>query len=257
MNPLYQIGFIELYIAHGEILEYNIFVARYPKQLIDTIRRLRSEGKTYGEIQQSIHIRIPKSSLSWQCKNVILPKNYQERINMLNTTSLTKGRMIGAEINRLKRERFFQLIQKINTPIAKRVRDVSIGKIAIAMLCLGEASKYNPKTRRAFSLGNSDPRIIIIFLQLLKKCFPFHIEKLRATVQCRADQDAITLKNFWQKTTRIPEHLFYKPLIDPRTKGKPTKKANYHGVLRIDYFDTKVQLELESLSDLIYNELHS
>lgn len=248
---------IELSIAHGESLRYNIFVPRYSKQLIETIHKLRSEGKTYGEIQQSIHMRIPKSSLSWQCQNVILPKNYQERIKMINATSLTKGRMIGTEINRLKREQFFQLIQKINIPIAQKVQNLSIGKIALAMLCLGEASKYNPKTGRTFSLGNSDPRIIIIFLRLLKKCFPFDINKLRATVQCRADQDAIALKNFWQKTTGIPEHLFYKPLIDPRTKGKPTKKPNYHGVLRIDYLNTKVQLELESLSDLIYNELHS
>ena len=230
---------------------------RYPKQLIKTIQKLRSEGKTYGEIQTILHLRIPKSSLSWQCKNVILPKSYQERINALNTTSLTKGRMIGAEINRLKREHFFQLVQKINTPVAEMVKERLIGKIALAMLCLGEASKYNPKTRRTFYLGNSDPRIIIIFLQLLKECFPFHIEKVRATVQCRADQDTIALKNFWQKTTGIPKHLFYKPLIDPRTKGKPTKKANYHGVLRVDYLDTKVQLELESLSDLIYNELRS
>ena len=230
---------------------------RYPQQLIKTIQKLRSEGKTYGEIQTILRLHIPKSTLSWQCKNVILPENYQERINTLNTTSLTKGRIIGTEINRLKREQFFQLIQKINSPIAKMAKEKPIGKIALAMLCLGEASKYKPKKRSTFYLGNSDPRIIIIFLQLLKKCYPFCIEKIRATVQCRADQDAIALKNFWQKTTGIPEHLFYKPLIDPRTKGKPTKKANYHGVLRVDFFDTKVQLELESLSDLIYNELRS
>lgn len=230
---------------------------RYQKQLIKTIQKLRSKGKTYGEIQKILHRQIPKSTLSWQCKNVTLPKDYQERIKILNTTSLTKGRMIGTEINRLKRERFFQLIQKVNTPIAKMTKKIPIGKIALAMLCLGEASKYNPKTKRAFYLGNSDPRIIIIFLQLLKQCYPFHIEKIRATVQCRADQDTNALKKFWQEATGIPERLFYKPLIDPRTKGKPTKKLNYHGVLRIDYLDTKVQLELECLSDLIYNELHS
>ena len=165
--------------------------------------------------------------------------------------------MIGAELNRIKREHFFQSIQKINAPIAKTVQDIYIGKIALAMLCLGEASKYKSGARHAFSLGNSDPRIIIIFLKLLKQCFPFDNNKIRATVQCRADQDTVKLTQFWQEKTKIPIHLFYKPLIDPRTIGKPTKKSNYHGVLRIDYFDTKVQLELESLADLIYNELHS
>ncbi len=230
---------------------------RYTQQLISTIRKLRSEGKTYGEIQRFIDFRIPKSSLSWQCKTVKLPKEYQDRIKKINADSLAKGRMIGTEMNRIKREQFYHSLQKINTPIAKRTHDVSIGKIALAMLCLGEASKYNPKVRRAFSLGNSDPRIILIFLALLKRCFPFDIRKIRATVQCRADQDATTLTHFWQEKTKIPTYLFYKPLIDRRTVGKPTKNPNYHGVLRIDYFDTKVQLELESLADLIYNELHS
>jgi len=55
--------------------------------------------------------------------------------------------------------------------------------------------------------------------------------------------------------THIPSSQFYKPLIDNRTKGKPTLNKNYMGVLRVDYFDRKIQLELESLAKLIYNQL--
>ncbi len=57
------------------------------------------------------------------------------------------------------------------------------------------------------------------------------------------------------KITGIPKRLFYKTRIDSRTVGKPTLKKDYKGVLRVDYFDTKVQLDLESLADLIYNRL--
>ena len=123
------------------------------------------------------------------------------------------------------------------------------------MLCLGEASKYNPKTSANFYLGSSNPKIILLFLQFLKYCFDFKLEKIRCTIQCRADQDIKTLENYWQNTTGIPQYLFYKSRIDPRTKGKPTKKSNYMGVLRVDYFDRKIQFELESLADLIYNEV--
>jgi hypothetical protein len=96
---------------------------------------------------------------------------------------------------------------------------------------------------------------VILLLELMKKCFAFDMNKTRATVQCRADQDTDKLKKYWHNISQIPERLFYKPLIDPRTKGKPTKRKNYMGVLRIDYFDTKLQLELESLADLVYNNL--
>ncbi len=216
---------------------------------------LRSLGKTYGEICQILGINIPKSSLSWQCKNAVLPKEYTDRVKNLNLVSLAKARRMGMEMNKYKREQFFQRIREINGPIAKTVHAHETGKIALAMLCLGEASKHNPKTGRTFSLGSSDPRIVILFLRLLKQCFSFDGEKIRATVQCRADQDPDVLKAHWQEITGIPSRLFYKPLIDPRTVGKPTKKPGYNGVLRIDYFDTKVQLELESLADLVYNEL--
>lgn len=122
------------------------------------------------------------------------------------------------------------------------------------MLCLGEARKYNSKTS-SFYLGSSDPKIIIIFLAFLKICFDFKLEKVRCTVQCRADQNIEELEKYWMGITKIPKSLFYKAQIDPRTIGKPTKKIDYKGVLRVNYLDTKVQLELESLSKLLYNKL--
>ena len=122
------------------------------------------------------------------------------------------------------------------------------------MLCLGEASKYKSKNT-AFNLGSSDQRIIIIFISLLKTCFDFKLEKIRCTVQCRADQNVESLEKYWIGITGIPKRLFYKAQIDPRTINKLTKNKDYKGVLRVNYLDTRVQLELESLSQLIYNKL--
>lgn len=246
---------MNLFIAHCISLVYDRLVRKYSSELVNRIRRLRSFGKTYSEIRDELGINIPKSTFSDLCSGVDLPKEYSDRIAKLNVDNLSKGRCIAVEFYRLRREKFLKDLDKINEPISKEVVNLIPAKIALAMLCLGEASKYNPKTRRTFSLGNSDPRIVIIFLELIKKCFPFSIEKLRCTVQCRADQNIEELEKFWMETTRIPKRLFYKARIDPRTIGKPTKKTDYKGVLRIDYFDTKVQLELESLSKLIYNEV--
>lgn len=228
---------------------------RYSLELVEKIKELRSKGCTYGEIVSILKIKIPKSSLSWIVRNVSLPPHYQQRIGKLNLTNLGRGRKIAKEINAIKREELFARIKSINLPVSKKIKDKETAKIALAMLCLGEASKYNSKGNRSFYLGNSDPRIVVLFLKLLKYCYTFDLEKVRATVQCRADQNTDDLKKYWLKVTGIPERLFYPPLIDPRTVGKPTKKANYRGVLRINYFDTKVQLELESLADLIYNKV--
>lgn len=222
----------------------------YPTNVIQEVIQLRNQGKTYGEIRLLLKRRIPKSTLSEWCKNATLPKNYENRISALNISNLNKARLIAHEINKIKREELLKKINDTNLPIAEKVQNQEIAKIALAMLCLGEASR----TRGTFNLGSSDPRIITLFIELLKKCFTFDLEKVRCTVQCRADQNTESLETYWLNVTKIPKRLFYKTRIDPRTKGKPTKDKDYMGVLRVDYLNTKVQIDLETLAQLLYNQ---
>lgn len=223
---------------------------RYSLEIHEAVRKLRLLGRTYTEIKREVGINFSKSTLADFCRGIVLPPDYTEKIKRLNRAAIESA----WEANRKRRHQFFNRLTQLNGPISKQITDNNIAKIALSMLCLGEASKYSQK-RRSFSLGNSDPRIIVLFLEMLKRCFDFKIEKVRATVQCRADQNVGALEKYWQGITKIPGRLFYKPLIDPRTVGKPTKKKDYKGVLRIDYFDAKVHLDLESLADLIYNRL--
>lgn len=223
------------------------------KSIREEARKLRSRGKTYSEIKKLLGIKISKSTLSYWVKDIKLPSSYKEKIVELNLNHLKKIRSQALIVNRKKRIEYLKSIESINRPIAEKINEKPVSKIALAMLCLGEASKYRSKRRGAFTLGSSDKRIVILFLEFLKQCFNFHIDKIRCTVQCRADQNTARLEEYWQKVTKIPPKLFYKARIDPRTIGKPTKKKEYKGVLRVDYLDTNVQLELESLADLVYN----
>lgn len=227
---------------------------RYPTEVIEKVRRLRSLGMTYREIKDDLQISISKSTLSEWCKGVILPEIYSQRVSVLNLNSLNRARLIAQEANAIKRELFLKEIDDKNFSIASAVVDSkTTAKIALAMLCLGEASKSIRKT--SFYFGNSDPKIILVFLSLMKICFQFDVRKVRCTVQCRADQVTEELEHYWQQVTDVPSELFYKTRIDPRTVGKETKNKDYKGVLRVDYFDNKVRLELESLANLIYNQL--
>lgn len=134
---------------------------RYPKELISQIRSLRSKGKTYGEINLELKLKLAKSTLHSICKQTPLPANYLTRITKLNIDNLDLARATALEINKIKREEFFKQINAINKDIAIKIKDKSIAKIALSMLCLGEASKS--RTKSSFCLGNSDPRIIVLF----------------------------------------------------------------------------------------------
>ncbi|PWU22575.1 hypothetical protein C5B42_05645 [Candidatus Cerribacteria bacterium 'Amazon FNV 2010 28 9'] len=215
---------------------------------------LRATGKTYSEIRALCGFGIPKSTLSDWCSHVALPGNYQVSIQDLNLKNLDKARAIAFAFRRVKREIFFKEIKKKNIAIAKRVQDKEVAKIALAMLCLGEASKYH-NGKGHFALGNSDYRIVLLFIHLLKVCFDIDFNRLRCGLQCRADQDVKQLEKYWQTITGIPKDHFYKTRIDPRTVGKITQKKEYKGVLSVYYSSSQIQLDLESLADLVYNQV--
>ena len=225
----------------------------YDKSLIQEAKKLRYKSYTYREIRNELNLEIPRGTFHSWFKDIVLPKSYYDKVAKLNAEHLIIARKIAVKACKIKRQEFLDGLDRINSKVAGSIHSFNAAKIALAMLCLGEASKYKP--RRSFNLGSSDPRIIIIFLVLLKKCFNFKQAKVRCTVQCRADQNIEELERFWLNVTKIPKAQFYKAQIDPRTIGKPTKKENYKGVLKIDYLDIKVQLELESLANLVYNQL--
>jgi len=52
---------------------------------------LRKQGRTYSEIQTKLKKSIPKSTLSYWCKDVILPEKYQTRIQKIVLNNAKKG----------------------------------------------------------------------------------------------------------------------------------------------------------------------
>lgn len=227
---------------------------RYSKKLIAQIKDLRSKGKTYSEIFEITGIVLPKSSISHMCRNVTVPDWYFDIVRDLNKNSLSKAQINSAISRRKKKQKLLNEIREINLPIAEAISDRKTAKIALAMLCLGEASKSSAYGCR-FALGNTDKRIIILFIYLLKYCFNIDPDKFSGVVQCRADQNIAELETYWSEVSGIPKKQFYKAFVDKRTIGKPTIKPNYKGVFCVYYHDSKVQLDLESLSDLVYNKV--
>jgi hypothetical protein len=212
----------------------------------EQVVELRKEGKTYGEIQSILGKKIAKSTLSYWCRNIPLPPNYRSRVVDLVLVGLQKSRAYALVKKReIKEKNHEDLVEKYQ-PLKKLMDDEQVAMIALSMLCLGEASKTNN-----LYLGSSDIRIIRLFVGLLKRCFDFDLEKVRCTVQCRADQDIEKLEEYWIHETGIPKRLFYKTRIDPRTIGRATLKSDYKGVLKVDYFNSQIQKTLKVLYNLL------
>ncbi len=218
------------------------------QKLREQVIKLRRQGKTYSEIQSRLGLIIPKSTLSYWCRNTPLPLNYQRKIQEYNKINLNKARKIALIVNKIKKEKRLQLILSHNLHLSGILKNRDVAKVALAMLYLGEGSKK----RGALTFANSDPFIISLFLRLLRYCYNLDESKFRCTLLCRADQNIKKLEEFWSQITKIPLSQFYKARIDPRTIGKPSKKLNYKGVCRIDYFSTDIFIEMTQIPKIIH-----
>jgi len=212
---------------------------------------LRKSGKTYGEIKSILNKNISKSTLSIWFKNINLTKEQQGKIKKSIKNKIYHSRIRALTTNKKKREQYLISVNNRVKHLGNNVKNKSIAKIIVAMLYLGEGSKTQ---RGSLMFCNSNPLVVNIFLNLLRYCYNINESKFRCTVQCRADQNIKNLEKFWSKVTKIPLNQFYATKIDPRTIGKPSKKLNYKGVCRIDYFSADLYTELIKIPEIIYRE---
>jgi hypothetical protein len=221
---------------------------QYSEEIIKQAQTLREQGRTFAEIQSVLGITIPKGTLSYWCKDIKLSKDQKQRISALVSENIQTQRLKALAVNRERRATYLDSIKSVNTYLPDLLLNTDIAKITLAALYLAEGSKT---TKGALAFGNSDPGIIKLFLNLLRLVYNTDPKKYRCTVQCRADQNIPKLEQFWKEVTRIPEEQFYKAKVDPRTIGKPSKKPEYKGVCRIDYFDANVYNELRIIGKLL------
>lgn len=219
----------------------------YPAALKLKAFHLRQQGYVYTEINKYLSATIPKSTFSHWFKGLVLTEQAKLRIYQTMIRLGAPGRAKSIHASRQKRQ---ALISGIYKEVSSQYHalDSSTAKLILAMLYLGEGGKTGSEFIR---MVNSNPNIIILFLNLFRSCFTIEEFRLRGRLQCRSDQDKAALEVFWSDLTQIPLNQFYPTYIDKRTIGVPTKRLDYKGVFSITYCSNKIFLELKFISDII------
>jgi hypothetical protein len=223
---------------------------RYPQSARDEVRNLRRRGFTYGEINEQLRANIPKSSLSYICRDIVLSPAQKQRISDLQLKELAVLRQKALIKNKeLLAARIKSYRDKhLSIEIFMESREAKL--VALAMLYLGEGAKW--QGRRGLMLGSSDPKIIKLYISLLHDCYDVKLSQLKCRIQHRADQDADKLLTFWSEATGIAKTNFYPSYIDQRTVGQKTRKLEYKGVCSVTGGSTQIQLELEQIAGIIF-----
>lgn len=222
---------------------YSQYYTFKPKAVV-----LRKKGRTYGEIKRIIGEPIPKSTFSHWFRNIIISEAYKRRLDKNILKNIQRAQVKALVSNRLRREKYIQEVRNRVKHLIIKLRNRDTAKIALAMLFLGEGAK---RAKGSVMFGNSDPKTVELFLKLLRYSYKIDESKFRCTLQCRADQNIKKLEKFWSRITNIPFSQFYKARVDLRTIGKPSKRLDYKGVCRIDYFSGDIFMELKQIIEVI------
>lgn len=221
------------------------------KELKQRAIELRLQGFTYREIQSELGVAVPKGTISgWVSKltlsesaNILLSNKQRHASNG------AVNQKLAVAANKRTRNLYFDELRHNNEIYRRQLDHPTQAKIALAMLYLGEGAKS--LKHASLVLGNSNPDVIKLYLQLMHKCYSADKVKYRIRIQCRADQDIATLEAYWQKLTGIPKNQFYPTYIDRRTINKPTLKLDYKGVCGVYYMSARAFHDLMITIDIL------
>lgn len=102
----------------------------------------------------------------------------------------------------------------------------------------GEGTKAN---KNAVRLGNSDPRIIKMFMKFLVELYGVDQDSLRFGLQVFSDVSAGDALQYWRKQLQVPDSQFYKPLITRSGRIGSYRVKNKYGVVTIYFGNTKLR----------------
>lgn len=171
-------------------------------------RALRLQGKTYGEIRGLFNI--PKSTLSVWFSRLRISKKAQKILQ----SKRKDGYLKLVEFNKIRTLTIQKENENIRLDFESRVNKLSNRELMIlgAALYWGEGYKNFTFNKRGaypyIAFGNSDPHMIMVFINFMEKILGILKSKIRAQAMIYPNIQAKTAIDYWQNITQIPRENF-------------------------------------------------
>jgi hypothetical protein len=124
----------------------------------------------------------------------------------------------------------------------KFVKPININQAILYGLGVGLYwGEGNKKNKNSVRLGNTDPKVILKFIEFLDKICNINRTKLRFGLQLFSDMKASDALNYWQKHLKARKDQFLKVIVTPsRGVGTYRSKTQY-GVLTVYFHNKKLR----------------
>lgn len=117
--------------------------------------------------------------------------------------------------------------------------------LVLAGTMLYWAEGYKTRKASGMDFANSDPDMIDVFMQFLRRRYVLDTDRIICSVYAYADQDLDKLIKFWVRKTGVPKERFKHHYIRRDFKADGRKLS--YGVLHIKYNDKKLLRDILNL----------
>lgn len=208
-----------------------------PIELKNHANQLRKHGYSIKEVASKLNISTSTASL-W-LRDIQLSSRAQNRLAKRQILGQYKTRLIKLEQRQIKQNLRFKQVNQLLSNI-KITKDLA--KLCCSLLYWCEGNKDNDTSLR---FTNSDPKLIRTYLSLLRLGFNITESKFRVLMHLHQYHNEERQKDFWFKTTNIPNNQFNKTYLKPNTGTR--KHDNYPGCIAISYYDAEVAKEIMAI----------
>ena len=190
--------------------------------------KLRISGYSLAEISKKIGIS--KSTASLWTKDVMIDASGLSRMEQKAKTSRLKGHTI---LHEKKLKRLEIASKEANDLIKLMTIDNDVELTALAMMYWCEGIKRD----NGVAFTNSNPELVVAFVNLLKKIFNIDMNRIRMCLHVHDYHNVGELSKFWLSKIKIPKENLS---IYRKKSNHKYINEGYKGCVRISYFDSHI-----------------
>lgn len=213
---------------------------RWPEEIKTKAKLLRRKGYSFGQLTKEFGVA--KSTLSTWFKGFPNPDhlyfiNRKQWLNLIRKKS--------NEVLRNKRNfEVEQIANRVKEEVASWgfLNNKAIQKSFLSLLYWAEGEKL-PARGAQVRFANTDPRLALLFLTLLRNCYALDESKIRIALHLHWYHNVKQMRRFWSKLLSVNESRFLKPQLKRRSKVKRFRK-NFAGICFVRYSSVDLRWEI-------------
>lgn len=219
----------------------------YSEKTKEKAIELRKQGKSLLEISQILHTAKSTSSL-WLSteKNrglygTMTKQEWMKFIQQKSVVALHKRTILRQQKREIEAK---HQILDLKVPMETK-------RSILATLYWAEGSKGEG----VLDFANTDPRLCLIFITLLRTCYELDESKFRIRLHLHKYHNEREIKKYWSELLAIPISQFNSIVWKKEPNSGKRYRRNYHGICFVKYNSVDLQKRLMAYAHLLGDKL--